>query len=579
MSAPTHTLADVPIASIRVIDGFNPRRHFNAAAMSEMVESIKLDGVISPITVRRHEDDSLSLIAGERRLRASREIGLESIPAKVIVCSDVDAKRMALKENLDRQDLSVAEEAISARDYLNLYEGDIQLARNDLGWSEQKFRARLLLLQASPAVLDALGEGRLSAGHAELLSALPHANQDKALPQIIESAMTVTQLKDMLRGFVIPLSTAIFDLDGCRNCPRNSETQRDFFSNTVDGANCQDRACFKHKTEAAIAIKEAALLEEVSTVGKVSEKPPGTYTLLMRDGKNGVGATQFSACRACKHFGALLHDQLNARCGQVDRPACFDVACNATKIAAHAAELAAETTVPPAMPAASSRGKAPAGKSIAAGKKVTSRKVAGVAQTSGPVREHISEVFRNAASALMDADGRSLLAVAIVAIAGLPGNGAGGTLIEGAMGGTKRRLPSIAAQIAALSQLPQAELAALVKSASKSFIASVDATPVAKAGLETAVRLAQAHAVDYTAHFAMNEAFLASHTLAGIEALLDESGFTTWLAGQNDGAARAKALKGKKKADLPAAVMAEGFDWSGFVPGVIRAATPEALTR
>ncbi|OJY95728.1 MAG: hypothetical protein BGP25_15795 [Lysobacterales bacterium 63-13] len=582
MTSIAHTLQDIRLADIVVVEGFNPRRHFNAEPLASLVESIKRDGVFTPITVRRTSDDSLKLIAGERRLRASREAGLETIPAKVIECDDATALRIAILENQERVNLSVAEQALVARDYLDLYEGDVGLACADLGWSESKMRARLLLLQASPAVLDAAGAGTITAGHAELLSALPVANQDKALPQIIESSMTVGQLKEMLRGFVIPLSTAIFNLDGCKGCPRNSETQSDFFTHTVEGANCQDKICFRRKTDEAIEARRAQLLEEVSTVALASEKAPGTYTLLMRDGKTGVGDAQFSACRACKNFGALIHSKLDARCGQVDRPTCFDVQCNATKVKEYAEERAAAEAAQHAEASAPATGgasdtAAPRKRGQAVGA-VAKKKSKTVAQASGPVRDHIKSVYRNAASALMDADGRALLAVAVVAISKLRASSTSASAVDSALGDSTGSYASNAVKIAKLSNLPQAELAALVKTVCKDFIIDTE-QKFDHSGMEAAVRLAQTHGVDLAGHFTMSQEFLASNTMAAIESLLDESGFSAWLSAQPDGEARAKALGRMKKSDLPAAVMGEGFDWTGFVPAVIRSATPESLSK
>lgn len=579
MTEARRELRQLPIATIEVVPNFNPRRHFKAKPLEDLIENIRADGVIQPILVRQRDDGSLALIAGERRLRASTAIGLESIPSYIVECDDATALRLALAENAQREDISVAEEAIAARDYLDLCDGDVGLAARSLGWSEPKLRARLLLLQAAPEVLDAVGEGTLSIGHAELLSGLPHANQQSALPQIIELKMGIAQLKDMLRGFVIPLATAIFPLDGCAGCPHNTQTQGDFFSQSVEGANCQKRECFKAKTDAVIEARRTTLLEEVATVALDSEKAPDTYTLLVKEGVGGVGSEQFDACRGCSRFGALIRDRLDARCGRVERPVCFDLSCNRVHVEAHAKTLEASNEAidtSPALPASGRKGK-PGSKASKAKNKAKQAKKPTVAATPSAVREHVKAVYREAASRHVEADNRIILALAAFGIQALAPGGALDELL-----GKEARKASSAEKIARLSMRDQADIASFVKEAACRFLQLqpdyTHQTRTLPSGLETAIRIGQSHALDLTKCFSMSEAYLSACTVSGIEAVLDESGFSKWLRATDGGEKALKKLLGMAKKDLPGAVMATGFDWTGYVPSIIRDAKPEAFT-
>jgi ParB family transcriptional regulator, chromosome partitioning protein len=116
----------VPLAAIHVEPGRNPRRAFRAAAMARLVESIRDQGLIQPPLVRPHPEraDEFYLIAGERRLRALREIGAEEVPVLVREVDADQARVLGTLENLDRTDLSPAEEARVARENRDAHDGD-----------------------------------------------------------------------------------------------------------------------------------------------------------------------------------------------------------------------------------------------------------------------------------------------------------------------------------------------------------------------------------------------------------------------------------------------------------------------
>ena len=183
---------------------WQPRVHFDEAKIHEMAESIGEHGVIEPLVVRPH-GGGYELIAGERRLRAARLAGLESVPVAVREMSDRDVLEVTLIENLQREDLSALEEAAA---YVRLMEefGATQdeVARR-VGKSRPAVANTIRLLQLPEAVRDEMRAGRLSAGHARALLALDSAVEQTALARdAIRLGLSVRQLEVRIRLRVQP---------------------------------------------------------------------------------------------------------------------------------------------------------------------------------------------------------------------------------------------------------------------------------------------------------------------------------------------------------------------------------------
>lgn len=577
--------ASIPLSSIEVV--YNPRRAFRKEPLQRLVDSIRDAGLITPIAVRPCDaSEGYELIAGERRLRAVRELAWQDVPALIIHCDPVEAKRLAALENLDRADLSASEEAYVARDALDAAGGDRVAAASQLGWSATKMDARLLLLMASADVLDAVAQGTIHLGHAELLAGLPEEQQNKALGRIIESNVPVAALREQIKGVVIPLSRAIFPTGAgskCATCPHNSALQQTLFGESIEGANCKNRVCFNELTQAALEAKRASLAEEVGTVALSTEKDEATYTSLIVNGMGGVGAEQFSQCRSCIHFGALIHAKPDARLGQVERPMCFDVACNKLRVASYAEQLAeqaapttdtttVDTTGDNATPAAVG---APA-TSRAATVAKRPAKAAAPAASSNAARAAMKPAYAAAASVLL-ADSTSVpFALAIMGMGKVLAEA--GIALPAGLTISGKKPEDV---IASILKKDQSEVVALFRACTMAFVAgdqgqsSFSRNDVFPAVI--AASLAQASKADLAPHFAMSDAFLAAHTKEGIAALLDESGFKAWLAAQDEGDKKSRAIHAAKKVDLPKAIMDAGFDWSGFVPKSVAHVVPRSF--
>ena len=173
---------------------FQPRTNFDEEKLLELTNSIKNHGVLSPILVREVGLNKYEVIAGERRLRASKNAGLKTIPTLIDQKQDKDALESALIENLQREDLNAVEEA---RGYDRL-KREFGLTQDEVAASTGKARSTiansLRLLSLPAKVLDMLSSGQIEKGHAKLLASMDPLEAEKAANNIIKNKLTVKDL-------------------------------------------------------------------------------------------------------------------------------------------------------------------------------------------------------------------------------------------------------------------------------------------------------------------------------------------------------------------------------------------------
>ncbi len=180
---PKNGVLKLPIESIQR-DTLQPRRHFDEAKLRELTESIKAQGLLQPILVRK-EGSGYRLIAGERRWRASQAAGLHEIPAIVREVSEAQAFELALVENLQRADLNPMEEADGYRRLVEEFGLTQEQVSQRVGKERSTVANALRLLGLPDEVKTMVAEGSLSAGHARALLGLPR------MPELIEAANQV----------------------------------------------------------------------------------------------------------------------------------------------------------------------------------------------------------------------------------------------------------------------------------------------------------------------------------------------------------------------------------------------------
>lgn len=192
-------IGEISVSDIEV-NPFQPRTDFNEDALEELAESIKTQGIIQPITVRKLSDSSYQLISGERRLQASRRAGLEKVPAYIRTADDQQMLEMALIENIQRENLNAIEISLSYQRLLS----EIGLKQEELGERVGKKRTTvnnyLRLLKLPPAVQAALRDGEISMGHAKALLSIENIElQLNVFNKIINEALSVRKAEELAR--------------------------------------------------------------------------------------------------------------------------------------------------------------------------------------------------------------------------------------------------------------------------------------------------------------------------------------------------------------------------------------------
>lgn len=176
-----------------------PRQVFEEEAMAELVHSVSEVGLLQPVVVRRTGDASYELIMGERRWRATREAGHDTIPAIVRQTEDDDLLRDALLENLHRSQLNPLEEAAAYRQLLDDFGCTHDELATRLGRSRPQVSNTLRLLNLSPAVQRRVGAGVLSAGHARALLGVTDAGvQDRLAGRVVAEGISVRGLEEIV---------------------------------------------------------------------------------------------------------------------------------------------------------------------------------------------------------------------------------------------------------------------------------------------------------------------------------------------------------------------------------------------
>lgn len=192
-------IVELELTSIEV-NPFQPRTSFNEESLKELASSIKELGVIQPITVRKLDFNKFQLVSGERRFRASKLIGLETIPAYIRIANDQESLEMALVENIQRQDLDPIEISLSYQRLLD----EINLTQEQLSDRVGKNRSTianyLRLLKLDPIIQTGMRDGFLSMGHGRALINVEDSQlQLDIYEKILERSLSVRDTEKLVR--------------------------------------------------------------------------------------------------------------------------------------------------------------------------------------------------------------------------------------------------------------------------------------------------------------------------------------------------------------------------------------------
>jgi ParB family chromosome partitioning protein len=343
-------IQEISIATIKPSKA-NPRRRMDESALAELAESIKTHGVLQPILIRPVAAGGFELVCGERRWKASKIAGKQTIPARVVNLTDGEALELAVIENLQREDVHELDEALGYKALIRqdpaLYTVETIAAK--VGRSPSYIYQRLKLAELAPGIQQAFYDGKLTAGHAIEIARLQPKDQEQALRECFPGhgtakailkekdprLISVRDLRDWIqREIHLSLANAPFDINDasllpaagpCSTCLKRSGSNPLLFADSVKRADvCIDRDCFSQKRDAVIQIR----LNELETAGekpvKVSEshlfyghKPqPGVlYQPDFHEAKAGdCPATTVAVAVEGKRTGSKLYVCTNKKC-------------------------------------------------------------------------------------------------------------------------------------------------------------------------------------------------------------------------------------------------------------------------
>ena len=270
----------------------NPRRTFDPAALNELAESIRTQGLLAPLLVRPKGAQSYEIVAGARRYRAAQLAGLESVPVRIAELTDAQAIEASIVENLIRADVHPMEEASGFRALLNMEEPkySIEQIAARTGKTPVFIAARLKLTELVPPVVEAFYRDEIGTGHALLLAKLQPAQQEEALKACYQEQfnsgnktkrilLPVRQLQTWIEhNILLELASAPFpkedaqllpEAGSCVDCPKRTGHNTLLFAEIGAGQpdSCSDPKCYSAKVEKFVQQSIAAKpkLVQIST--------------------------------------------------------------------------------------------------------------------------------------------------------------------------------------------------------------------------------------------------------------------------------------------------------------------------
>ncbi|OUL80398.1 PRTRC system ParB family protein [Paraburkholderia hospita] len=539
----------------------NPRKYFDPAQMEELTASVREKGVIQPVIVRSLAEGGFALVAGGRRYKAAMAAHGEDyeIPVVVKEIDEVEAKQLAIIENIQRADMSPAEEAIAAAEQVGLCKGDRDEVARIFGWTRTTLDKRLALMNCSTGVLEALTTRTILLGHAELLAALPKETQDKLLPVIVKEGKPVAEVKKTIEQVACSLAAAIFDKSDCAGCQHNSSNQGEMFGESISTGNCTNRTCFNEKTEKQLDAVATGLRDDYPVVRIVRAGDNHTRIQLAVEGPKGVGEEQAKACHACQNYGAAVSG-LPDSIGKVYKGQCFDTVCNMKMVAKRLqAEKAAAEPKPEAKGGGTGAAK-PAAKASGTDQSTTSNPPATVVAESDRIKTYRVALWRKALRREVGQNPglaqRYLVSIALA--------GQARCVDDSTLKGIWEKLTE---EKIAVSDVAKAATSVAAADEAKLALAVTGVTVAAIQGLDVhhLTSLCRHHRLDLNQHWKLCKEFLELITKSEMMVVADELGIRAALGDEF------KKVFSKSKAEVIDALLnVKGFDYTGKIPKVLK---------
>ncbi|KYH34114.1 nucleoid occlusion protein [Clostridium tepidiprofundi DSM 19306] len=209
-----NSVINIPIEYI--VPNINqPRKYFNEESISELAQSIETYGIIQPLSVRKVNDTMYEIVAGERRYRAAKKAGLDSVPAILINISESDSAVVALLENIQREDLNFIEQAEAFRNLIEEYSYTQEKLAQVIGKKQSTIANKLRLLKLDSKIRKMLLENNLTERHGRALLKLPTIDmQFEVLNEIIDKSLNVKKTEELIDKLLLNESKKEIAADG-----------------------------------------------------------------------------------------------------------------------------------------------------------------------------------------------------------------------------------------------------------------------------------------------------------------------------------------------------------------------------
>lgn len=259
---------EIVIDEVTVAQNF--RKEFNEAQLKELADNIAKVGVLEPIILRKNRAYKV-LVAGERRLRAAKLAGLETIPYRLLDLTEEEALEVTALENLHRANLNPMEEAQAFQTLLQKGKYTVQDVADRIDKSKDYVYRTLRLLDLPESAQQALIAGEINFGHARQLLRLPPKKVEEMLKDVKKNGLNVRQLKSSIDYAIgrdltrvhFPLTEEYAGCMACSKCPYNTANQQSLFDEAIEEGACTNSVCFGKKEKAYFeelltAVKEKA---------------------------------------------------------------------------------------------------------------------------------------------------------------------------------------------------------------------------------------------------------------------------------------------------------------------------------
>ncbi|MCK0160164.1 ParB/RepB/Spo0J family partition protein [Allomuricauda sp. F6463D] len=220
-------VVELDVNSIEV-NPFQPRSNFNDEALEELASSIRELGIIQPITVRKLDFNKFQLVSGERRFRASKLVGLETIPAYIRIANDQESLEMALVENIQRQDLDPIEIALSYQRLIDEIEITQEKLSDRVGKKRSTITNYLRLLKLDPIIQTGMRDGFISMGHGRALINIDKKKDQIAIyEKVVSEGLSVRATEQLVKNRKEPQNAGSENKKSTHNIP-------EFVSDSLD---------------------------------------------------------------------------------------------------------------------------------------------------------------------------------------------------------------------------------------------------------------------------------------------------------------------------------------------------------